>query len=437
MQKAGVVDAVMSDDIDTLMFGSMLTVMNFSKENSSGTLAATHVTCYRAQPKDDLSANIALSPAGMTLFAMLSGGDYLPSGVSRCGSKLATEIAKAGFGDDLVDILGSDENDVVLELTDWRDRLQYELDENESGYFQHKHKAVRIPDTFPDQRILSYYIDPVVSSLEDIERLQQRLTDAWDRDISPQQIRSFANNYFDWKYRSGAKRVIRQLAEPLVSYRLRLRKSPVAENSGSLASNRETLSLKSVFRSRKHYSTDGLSQLQLEIIPADIVGLDLDAEEPNPVPWQDIRGEEDDCDSECVVGQDMPKTSNSKRPATRYNPCNPEKVWIFETLADIGIPDIVERWRQEQREKAARKLKPASTRPTTRKKKPIDSSMKPGAILRYVTVTKLKTGLNTAQEAQLLDAIPSTEGKLSREKTNNNNGLSPTFEETNSSPATK
>jgi hypothetical protein len=34
-------------------------------------------------------------------------------------------------------------------------------------------------------------------------------------------------------------------------------------------------------------------------------------------------------------------------------------VWIFETLAEIGIPDVVERWRQEERENAARTMKPA------------------------------------------------------------------------------
>ena len=32
-------------------------------------------------------------------------------------------------------------------------------------------------------------------------------------------------------------------------------------------------------------------------------------------------------------------------------------VWIFETLAEIGIPDVVERWRQEERENAARTMK--------------------------------------------------------------------------------
>ena len=415
LQKAGVVDAVMSNDADALMFGSTFTLMNFSREQSTGTTTATHVTLYCAQV-EDLPANISLSPAGMVLFAMLSGGDYLPSGVPKCGKKLAGEIAKAGFGDDLLEIIGSDDNEVELKLMDWRTRLQYELDENESGYFKRKNKAVRIPNTFPDRDILSYHANPIVSSPENIERLKQRLTDAWDRDISLQQIRSFVDDWFDWKHRSGAKKLIRQLAEPLVSYRLRLRK-PLAENG-------EALSPKSVCRSRTHYSTDGLTQLQFEIIPADIVGLDLDAEEPN-----DTRDEEDD--SECTLDQNMSKASNSKQPATRYNPCNPEKVWIFETLANIGIPDVVERWRQEQIEKATR-----TKRSTSRKKKQINTPTKHGSILRYATVTKPRSGLNASREAQLLDGpseILSTEGKPDCETTNNNCS-SPTPQESSSSP---
>ncbi|KAF5016149.1 hypothetical protein F66182_12264, partial [Fusarium sp. NRRL 66182] len=97
LQQAGVVDAVMSNDIDTLMFGSGLTVMNFSKESSTGTSAATHVDCYTIESQLDVEANVKLSRAGMVLFAMLSGGDYLPSGVTKCGPGLAGEIARAGF----------------------------------------------------------------------------------------------------------------------------------------------------------------------------------------------------------------------------------------------------------------------------------------------------------------------------------------------------
>ena len=101
-----------------------------------------------------------------------------------------------------------------VKLAEWRERLQYELDENESGHFQSKHKAVRIPDTFPDRQILSFYAKPIVSNEQEVEQLRQRLG-SLDHGINALELRNFVANYFDWKYRSGARKLIRNLAEPL------------------------------------------------------------------------------------------------------------------------------------------------------------------------------------------------------------------------------
>jgi holliday junction resolvase YEN1 len=386
----------MSNDVDALMFGSRVTVMNFSKENSSGSKAATHVTCYRAQEKDGLLVNVSLSRAGMILFAMLSGGDYLPSGIPKCGGKLAAQIAKAGFGNDLLEILDLDNAKIESNLSDWRDRLQYELDENESGYFQRKHKAVRIPETFPDRTILSYYANPVVSTTEEIVLLQERLASAWDHEIDALQIRMFAADTFDWKYRSGAKKIIRQLAEPLVSYRLRLAKPILAQQTdSSFTPNREASVLQRVYRSRTHYSTDGISQLQFEIIPVDVVGLNLGAEELNPTSQQEATDTEDEGDLGSVSNKAVRKQPISKQ-RPRYNPHNPEKLWVFQTVAEIGVPDIVEKWRQDQIEKASALKKSVSKSSTTKRRKPIDPSMKPGSILRYATVIKPRSNITSA-----------------------------------------
>lgn len=410
LQQAGVVDAVMSNDIDTLMFGSGLTVMNFSKESSTGTSAATHVDCYTIESQLDVEANVKLSRAGMVLFAMLSGGDYLPSGVTKCGPGLAGEIARAGFGEDLFDIIYSSEDEVEAKLTEWRERLQYELDENESGYFQSKHKAVRIPDTFPDRQILSFYARPIVSDDRDIEQLRQRLVGAWDHEINALELRDFVANYFDWKYRSGARKLVRNLAEPLILTRLRLARSPIAPSGyGSYVPNPDLPVLQRIYRSRMHFSTGCISQVQVEMIPADVVGLDIEAEEPNPPPeWSQLtepstQPAEDEDDAGCEaapVGDQAPKFHAPKNP---YNPFEPEKIWVSETVAKMGIPDVVERWqKQEAQKKAPKKSAPKKT--TTRKKKVIDPSMKPGGILRYTTVTKSGSDMNIVKKAHILDA---------------------------------
>lgn len=42
-----------------------------------------------------------LKSEGTILIALMSGGDYIPAGISGCGIRTACEAAKAGFGRDL------------------------------------------------------------------------------------------------------------------------------------------------------------------------------------------------------------------------------------------------------------------------------------------------------------------------------------------------
>ncbi|GFF76091.1 hypothetical protein CNMCM6936_002592 [Aspergillus lentulus] len=409
LQTAGVVDAVMSNDVDALMFGSTLTVMNFSKESGSGTSAATHITCYRMCGDGDHPSNVPLDRAGMILFAMLSGGDYLPSGVPKCGSKLAAEIARAGFGADLLDTIRSDGPELDMKLEEWRERLQYELDENESGYFQTKHKAVRIPESFPDMAVLSYYAKPVVSSPQDIEVLRSRLMNAWDQEIDVLELRRFTADAFEWNYRSGARKVIKLLAEPLVSYRLRLQKSPSPFAGNTSLSGSDVPMLQKIYKSRTSFSTDGLTELQLEIVPIDVVGLNLLAEEPNPpIPSQEttiVSGDEEE-DVE-VFTEATVQSPTKKRTAKRFDPYAAEKVWIFETIATIGVPEVVQTWKMEQAEKASAPKKSSNRKTGPKKKGPIDPGMKRGSILKYGTLTKQRSDISEFKGAQLFEAAMS------------------------------
>lgn len=411
LQRAGVVDAVMSNDVDAMMFGSSMTIMNFSKESGSGTTSASHATCYRMGGEAGPS-KVGIDRAGMILFAMLSGGDYLPSGVPKCGSKLAAQIAKAGFGADLLSAIGSKGVERTEQLSEWRDRLQYELEENESGYFQNRHKAVRIPNDFPDQTILEYYASPVESNAEELSTLRQRLGNAWDQDIDPSEIKTFAAKYFDWNYRSGARKVVRLLAEPLVNYRLRLQRPPSAfPPNGSSLSNSDVPMLQKIHKARVSYSTDGMTELQVDYIPIDVVGLDIMEEEPNPplasqetVPSGD---EEEDVDGGSNPPASTPQSPVKKRVTKRYDPYAPEKMWIFETLANIGIPDIVEAWKKQEAEKNAPK-KPRSRKTGPKKKGPIDPGMKRGSILKYGTLTKERTDTSQFKQTHLFEAAISS-----------------------------
>ncbi|KAJ5308076.1 hypothetical protein N7476_008732 [Penicillium atrosanguineum] len=422
LQRAGIVDAVMSNDVDALMFGSTLTIMNFSKESGTGTSASTHVTCYRMGNEGHIS-NVPLDRAGMILFAMLSGGDYLPSGVPKCGSKLAAQIAKAQFGDDLLKEISSESPDLDSRLNEWRERLQFELEENESGWFTTKHKAVRIPESFPDRTILKYYAEPVVSTKDEMTALRRRLRHAWDCEIDPMAIRSFAAEHFEWNYRSGARKIIKLLAEPLISYRLRLQRPVKGLCSGTLAPDCDTSWMQKVHKSRANFGTDGTTELQMDMLPIDVVGIDLLAEEPNPplpsqetVPSQNthLSGDEDD-DPE-VAAEVPPPTPSKSRVTKRYDPLAIEKVWIFETVVRLGLPEIAKKWDDEQAAKAAKAAraatpkpkKPAARRAGPKKKGPIDPGMTRGSILKYGTLTKEGSELSSSAKTQLLEAASST-----------------------------
>lgn len=416
LQQAGIVDAVMSNDVDALMFGSTFTIMNFSKESGTGTSASTHVTCYHMGDEAHVS-NVPLNRAGMILFAMLSGGDYLPTGVPKCGSKLAAEIAKAGFGEDLLEEIRLRLPNLDSRLHEWRDRLQYELEENESGYFATRHKAVRVPNDFPDRTILQYYAEPKVSTTDEMAALRRHLKRAWDRDIDPLAIRSFAAEHFEWNYRSGARKVIKLLAEPLVSYRLRLQRPVSRLQDGSLAPDCDTPWLQKVYRSRANFGTDGITELQMDMLPIDVVGLDLLAEEPNPplpsqevIPSQNTLHSGDEGDDPEVTTEAAPPTPSKSRVTRRYDPFAIEKVWVFETVARLGVPEVVNKWDKEQAAKAnkAAPKKPSNRRTGPKKKGPIDAGMKRGSILKYGTLTKEKSHLSSPTKTHLLEAATST-----------------------------
>ena len=185
LQKNGFVDAVMSEDVDTIMFGSSITLRSWSQEGQRGPQSLSHVAVHKLQ---DIKAKTGLDPDGMILVALLSGGDYDGQGVQGCGPALSCEVARAGFGADLLEII---EKDDLRSLGEWRNRLQYELTTNESGYFRTKHKSVAIPQSFPDRTILGHYAHPVVSSEGKVVKLENEWIKIWETGVDIAELRRY------------------------------------------------------------------------------------------------------------------------------------------------------------------------------------------------------------------------------------------------------
>ncbi|KAF3491444.1 uncharacterized protein GIQ15_00961 [Arthroderma uncinatum] len=417
LQRTGVVDAVLSNDVDALMFGSKVTLLNFSKGSAKQSGAATHADLYDTEAKEG-DNKVSLDIGGMVLVALLSGGDYSPAGVSFCGPKLAAEIARAGFGEDLLeitrDMLTGPPDSVTEEgLREWRERLQYELETNESGYFKTKHKAVRIPDDFPNMAILQNCVHPVTSTPKKLNAF--RNPDLWSRKIDVGQLRAFVGDYLGWKNLIGAKNFIRKLAPSLLSYELFCR---------SLAPPRDEILVK-ISASKSADAFDGLPVLKLEYVPLHVVGLNLELETVPTTPQEDevINLDSSDTDG----GQKESQIIGKKRTLAEYNPALPQTIWVFEALARCGIPEAVDKWTLECKEKEAAKKRPAK-KPTTRrtKVKVLDPGMKLGSIRQYGVITKGPAKQTDATSSLVKSEIPSSSDQRSSRNENSSIGSSGT-----------
>ncbi|KAL2265158.1 hypothetical protein VTJ83DRAFT_6258 [Remersonia thermophila] len=394
LEQQGVVDAVLSEDVDTIMFGCRRTLRNWSAEGK-GSKTPTHVSMYEA---DKVAAGPSgLDREGMVLVALMSGGDYLPDGIPGCGVKVAVEAAKAGFGRDLCRLKRADRDG----LDAWKQRLVHELRTNESGFFRTRHKALEIPESFPNMEVLRYYTHPVVSREAAVERLKREFPQPSNLDILG--LREFVRETFDWSFRIGAVKLIRVLAPSLLVQRFLDRHGSADGQSADVERRKaqEGDLVKAITSRRVHASTDATPELRISFTPADIVKLDLDSE---PVEEEGegygrsgiALNSDDEFENEAgeeVGDGDRAKASSVKKP---FDPLQPELVWIPETLARLGIPLAVEDWEARQQAKGLR----AGAKGTRKGRATKATGMPAGALDKYVKVTKkVAEGASTKPDA--------------------------------------
>lgn len=349
LQRHGVVDAVMSEDVDTLMFGCGITFRNWSSEGKAGKSTPTHITVYNSET---VQLESGLTPKGMILVALMSGGDYIPEGVPKCGIRTAVEAAKAGFGEELCNLEEDDEDG----FREWRERLSFELETNKSGLFRRKNKVIKIPEDFPDRMVLGYYTNPAVSSEEAVEKLRRKIV--WDGNVDLFRLRESVRYAFEWKGKGGAAAFVRTLAPAILSRRL-------ADGEGGAELN--TI-VKGFHGGREHSSTGGLKELRVSFIPGEVIKIDMDAEEEDEVSEQE---EDEDPDEDGV------------RKRKDYDIFATERVWIQELFVRQSLSERIEEWET-----------PKISGPKAPKKAPTKTKAKPkegtasGSILKYMSVSK-------------------------------------------------
>ncbi|POR32924.1 Flap endonuclease, partial [Tolypocladium paradoxum] len=371
LQRHGIVDAVLSEDVDTIMFGCTKTLRNWSAEGKSSK-TPTHVSLYDVH---DLNiATLGLDREGMVLVALMSGGDYLPNGIPGCGVKVACEAAKAGFGKSICRLKASDKEGIQA----WRESLIHELRTNEKGYFRTKHKALTIPDDFPNLAVLRYYTHPVVSPQANLEAVQQNLDQK--RDMHLDALREFTRETFDWDFRIGAIKFIRVLGQALLVHNI-----CQEQIDGHVY-------VKRISGRRKHFTTDATPELRLTYVPEEVVPIDLSKEvEENISYGRDGLALNSDDEFEATTdGVDGPKGANSKI----FDVTKPDLAWVLEGVAKKSVPKAVQAWEEAETAKTARKSPTKKKAGGPRSKK--TTGMPRGALNGFVRVTKAP---NTAEVA--------------------------------------
>lgn len=179
MQQRGIVDAVWSDDGDSLMFGATLLIRDYRAGGVSGKKSDTLIKVYRTEV---IREKYRLDQAGLICFATLVGGDYDTTGLSGCGQVLGLKLSQQ---EHLKRALCDARNE--RDLVYFRQVLENVLLE--------LRKALPVPADFPRWLAVNHYKSPVVSSPEQIDTLRARKQ--WDRDIDHIKMEEFMGAKFD------------------------------------------------------------------------------------------------------------------------------------------------------------------------------------------------------------------------------------------------
>ncbi|TFK37652.1 hypothetical protein BDQ12DRAFT_705822 [Crucibulum laeve] len=263
LNRIGVIDGILSDDVDNFLFGAETVIRNPSNNlsgnranpalNSAGKDDKNHTRVYRRSDITD-HPDICLTRGGLILIGLMRGGDYHQAGVSRCGVTIAHGLAKCGFGDSLYKAATTLPRDKLSQfLSTWRHELRHELRTNAQGHIGRKNPSLAnaIPEDFPDINILQSYVTPITS--ESLGKESNNLKLTWSKEPDLAKLAATCEFYFEWGYKEAIIKRFRTVIWPSAVLRILRRTVLELEASDSQDTNLET--------SRKTHSVDGASRI--------------------------------------------------------------------------------------------------------------------------------------------------------------------------------
>ncbi|KAJ7232859.1 hypothetical protein B0H12DRAFT_1204913 [Mycena haematopus] len=405
LNRIGVLDGILSDDVDNFLFGATTVIRNQSNNlsgnranpvlNSDGRDDKNHTRVYRLQDITD-HPDISFTRGDMIFIGLCSGGDYDTSGMTGCGPSIAKGLVRYGFGRSLYEAAKNLSRDELKSfLHNWRNEIRHELRTDPKGYIGSKRRALAssLPDAFPDIDILLSYVNPLTS--ERVDRARNNYLElTWQKEPDLAKLASTCQHYFGWGYRDAIiKRfktviwhgaVLRILRRGVLDLEEKRRRrefvpstptrngKPGAEGTPSKLITKHFSSMTfnpvegddddrlitRITRMREHAFTDGILEYRLEIRPRQLVLL-AESElrkhhraPPDADPWAGLT------DSGTEGGSEEDRRAREEKEV---------RVWMPACMVRMAEPRLVEEF--EQREEAKRLKKAGKGSPVKRKPK--------------------------------------------------------------------
>ncbi|KII83853.1 hypothetical protein PLICRDRAFT_147946 [Plicaturopsis crispa FD-325 SS-3] len=395
LNRIGVIDAVLSDDVDNFLFGARVVVRNPSNtlsgnkshptKNSAGRDDGQHVKIFRAATIE-AEQSIALTRGGFILIGLLSGGDYHTAGLTRCGPTIAHGLAKCGFGDVLYQAaLELTREQLVTFLSGWRERLREELRTNSQGNMGKKSPALAkaVPSDFPDIDVLLSYVNPITSETEAARKGRPApIHVTWSKEPDLGGIAQQCEQYFEWGFKeriikrfrtvlwpSAVLRILRRAAldmdvrsgaippltprkngkehrmpvgtpSKMIAKHFSSRRAGVSDSEEGEEEDEEKRLIVKIHSKREHASTDGILEYRLEIAPAQLVRL----AEAGVLGTRRAISDAEDSDSE-DDGEDS--DGEGKKKGKKKPPVDPNshvRIWMPACMVAMVEPGLVQEY---------------------------------------------------------------------------------------------
>ncbi|KAJ3565362.1 hypothetical protein NP233_g7681 [Leucocoprinus birnbaumii] len=433
LNRIGVIDGILSDDVDNFLFGAMTVIRNQSNNlsgnksnpvlNSEGKDDKNHTRVFRFQDIHDHS-DIQLTRGGFILIGLMSGGDY-EGGLERCGIATAHALARCGFGDTLVEAARTRDREQLVDFLDnWREELRHELRTNSRGFLARKALSLSktLPDTFPNIDVLLSYVNPVTSESLGHDGANPKIT--WSKEPNVAALASACELFFEWGYEEAIVKRFRTVIWPGAVLRILRRAVLDVDGHSTLATTphkpghttfdsedgygtpskmiakhfaainldsddeadseqrEDSRLIVSISRERTHASTDGLPEYRLEVAPAQLVNIAVSGlqglrQPEGPNKWASDEDDEDDGGDE----EGPRKRGKAKEPV---DPMSHFRLWMPVCMVDPVEKGLVRNFRETQERKKQKKKVPA------RKKKQQEGATEISPVRRNRGATRKK-----------------------------------------------